>query len=282
MLVNLKDIFEDNKGSSQAIAAFNIANIDMIRAVMDAAIAEKKPVVIQIFRRLLDDSTGEYLAEIIKYMAKDINIPIVLHLDHGINMIQIKKAIEYGFTSVMVDGSDLDFEGNIVLVKEAKKLIALYGCEGKISLEAELGSIPCAANLDYSKNLVFTDPVKAEEFVKLTNINALAIAFGTAHGIYTKKPELNFKLIKEIAKRIKIPLVMHGGTGLSDKDIKKSIESGIKKVNVATELQKFYINEIKEAGIKNNGKFVPLDVLTKPIRENLMKLIRSKIKTISS
>lgn len=281
MLVNLREIFDKYKNDFKAIAAFNVANTDMVRAVVDAACLEGKPVVIQVFRRLLDDKTGEYLSEIIKYIVKDIDIPMVLHLDHAIDLIQIRKALDYGFTSVMIDGSVLDFNDNVSLTKETKKLIDSYGFEDRISVEAEIGGIPPASGDSSINNYELTDPEQAEEFVKLTNIDAMAVAFGTAHGIYTKKPELDFNLLKAISKRVKVPLVLHGGTGLSPDVIKKAIKSGIKKVNVATELQKFYIDEIVKKQIENKSKFMPLDIMIKPIRDNLMNLIRLKIKMIS-
>jgi fructose-bisphosphate aldolase class II len=253
----------------------------MIRAVVDAAYLEKKPVVIQIHRRLLDDKMGEYLSEIIKYIAEDIDIPIVLHLDHGVDLIQIRKALDYEFTSVMIDGSALSFDENVLLVKKTRELIDLYGLGNKVSIEGELGGIPSAMGYGSSDNYKFTDPDEAEAFVKLTNIDALAIAFGTAHGIYTSKPKLNFELLKEISKRVNTPLVLHGGTGISNECIIKSIKYGIKKVNIATELQKFYIDGIVDAQTKSSGSFLPWDILTRQVRDNLTDLIRSKIKLVS-
>jgi len=281
VLVNLKKIFSYLGNDLKAIAALNVSNIDMVRAVVEAANMENKPVIIQVFRRLIDDGAGDYLSEVIKYICAKAEIPFVLHLDHGLKIEQIKKALDCGFTSVMVDGSALEFEKNVALVMEAKEIIKSYKLEREVSIEGELGGIPLAEDAGIEKNRLFTDPEKAEEFVKLTGIDALAIAFGTAHGFYLTRPELNFDLLREISKRVEVPLVLHGGTGLSDEDIKKSIRYGIKKVNIATELQKFYIDGLVKSEIENKGKFIPLDVLTRPVREKLIELIRTKIRLVS-
>jgi ketose-bisphosphate aldolase len=280
VLTDLKKIFSYLGNDLKAIAAFNVVNIDMVRAVLEAASLENKPVIIQIFRRMIDDGAGEYLSEVVQHICKKIDIPVVLHLDHGIKIKQIKKALDYGFTSVMIDGSLLEFNKNVAIVRQTKEIIKSYGLEKKVSVEGELGGIPLAEDLDINNSMVLSDPSKVEEFVRLTDIDALAIAFGTAHGFYLKKPELNFELLKEINRRVETPLVLHGGTGLSDEDIRRSIKYGIKKVNIATELQKFYIDEIVKSEIKNDGKFLPLDVLAKPVRERLTELVRTKIRMV--
>ncbi|MHB8278344.1 MAG: class II fructose-bisphosphate aldolase [Candidatus Humimicrobiaceae bacterium] len=282
MLINLKSLFETYISKSQAVAAFNVGNIEMIKAVFDTVKIEKKPVVIQVFWRVFEEGTGAYLAEAIKFAANKIDLPIVLQLDHCINMSQLAEAIELGFTSLMVDGSALNFEDNISMIFDAKKLIRSYKKEGEISIEAELGGIPVASIEMEKQDFSFTDKEEAVRFSKLTKVDALAISYGSAHGIYKRKPELNFELLKNISGSIDTPLVLHGGTGLSDGDIRTSIKFGIKKVNISTELQKYYIDKIKEESLKNNGNYIPLDILLKPVKEGLKDIVSSKIKLIES
>lgn len=279
MLVSLKDIFNKYLGEKQAVAAFNIANIDMLRAVIVAAEKENKPVVIQIFRRMLEYDIIDYLLIVAKFAIERTEIPIALHLDHAINISQIKKAINLGFSSVMIDGSLLNYEDNVSLVLETKKITKPY----EISIEAELGGIAPASSTITEREAMFTDPNKAAMFIKdINGVDALAVAIGTAHGIYTEEPKINFNLLKRIITNISVPIVLHGGTGIHNEDIKKVINIGVRKVNIGTELQKFYVDCFQRIIAKNKNNFVPLDVLLKPVREDLTELIRSKIKTISS
>jgi len=280
VLINLKSLFESYVKKSQAVAAFNVGNIEMIKVIFDVAKLEKKPVIIQVFRRVFEDGTGAYLAEAIKYAANKTDLPVVLQLDHCINMSQLAEAIELGFTSLMVDGSALNFEDNISMILDAKNLIKSYKKEGEISVEAELGGIPIASIEMDKQDFNFTDKEEAVRFLKLTKVDALAISFGSAHGLYKRKPELNFELLKSISSSVNTPLVLHGGTGLSDDDIRTSIKFGIKKVNISTELQKYYVDKIKEESSRNNGNYVPLDILLKPVKEGLKDIVRSKIQLI--
>lgn len=278
MLVNLKDIFNKYLEDYQAVAAFNVVNIDMLKAVIAAAELEKKPVVIQVLKRIFEDDICEYLVSTIKFAIRKSEIPMALHLDHATNISQIKKAVELGFSSVMIDGSFLNHNENVSLVLEAKQIIKPH----KISIEAELGGILPASISRKEMEVMFTDPEEVTMFIKDTyGVDALAVAIGTAHGLYAEKPEINFKLLKQITEKNSVPIVLHGGTGVSDEDIKKVITMGVKKVNIGTELQKFYIDGFKKAVDKNEDKFIPLDILLKPVRNDLMELIRSKIKLIS-
>lgn len=282
MLDSLNNVMEKYyTGKSGAIAAFNVANIDMVRAVINAGELEGKPVVVQVFRRLFEDETCEYVAETVKYAARKTSIPVILHLDHGIDISHIKKALELGFTSVMVDGSNLEFNKNISLVLEAKEVINEFKNENKISIEAELGGIPSACGLNSGDNSMFTDPLQVKEFIDRVKVDAIAVSFGSAHGLYIEKPRLDFELLRKITQQTKIPLVLHGGTGLPDRDIKRSVKLGIKKVNIASELQKYYAVRFKEEEMKNERRFIPLDILTRPIREELTDLIRDKIRLIN-
>ena len=242
MIISLKDILRLR--GEKAIGAFNVTTFENCKAIIDAAIELNKPVILNYTSMHSKFLNIEDAANIMIFLAKKAPIPICVHLDHGKDLTEINKAIDLGFSSVMFDGSALPYTENIKFTKE----IADFCHSKKISIEAELGHILVSENgiedsskqledaYSYSKNdtSIYTDPDKAKYFVTQTKVDALAIAFGTAHGLYLTKPELNIKRIKDIKNLTDTPLVMHGGSGLSNLQYKEIIAAGIAKVNYYT------------------------------------------------
>jgi len=271
-LITLKQALAIAEKEGIAIGAFNIGNYESLKAVIDTAAEENLPVIIQIFNRLFNDTKARDMAALVKDMAKYVDIPVVLHLDHGKTYEQVEKAVSYGFTSVMIDGSELPMEENIALTQ---KVVALAHLNG-ISVEAELGKVLPKDSTEVSNFL--TVPEEAKYFAEVTHIDALAVAIGTAHGFYKETPVIDIERLKVINSLIDIPIVLHGGTGTPDDDVKKSIQNGIRKINIATELHKTYIDGIILQAEIHKSKFSPIDVFNVPVYELMKEIVRSKIR----
>ena len=236
MLVSLKEILKVAQAKKCAIGSFNTPNLASMRAVIGAAEEQKMPVI--IMHAQIHDEMGickiEEIAPIMIFMAEKASVPVCVHLDHGTDMSYVKRALDLGFTSVMYDGSELDREMNYantsIVVEMAKK----YGA----SVEAEIGSMGAREGGGAGGESIYTDPDDAKDFAEKTGIDALACAFGTAHGLYTKAPKLDFERLDKIRKLVSVPLVMHGGSGVNPGDYIKSIELGIRKINCYTYMAK--------------------------------------------
>lgn len=237
MLANLNDVLIPARKGKYAVGLFNAVNLELARGVIAAAEELQAPVIIGTAEILFPYGPLEELSYLLLPMAKKATVPVVLHLDHGLNEETCKKALELGFSSIMYDCSTDSYEMNIKKVKEMADLAHSYGA----SIEAELGHVGdnegSAEGSDHlaDPSQFYTQPQQAKEFIQLTKADALAIAVGTAHGAYKLPPKLDFERIKEIAKTIDVPLVLHGGSGLSDADFSKAIECGISKVNIFTD-----------------------------------------------
>lgn len=234
-LVNPLPFIKSAQKEGRAIAAFNIHNMETIQAVVEGAAAEKTPVIIQTTPGTLRHAGIEFIVANIRTAAKLYDIPIALHLDHCNSFKTIVKAIQNGYTSVMVDGSALPYAENVALVKEVVKVARA----ADVNVEAELGRIGGTEDeltVDERK-ATLTIPKEALEFVQATQIDFLAVAIGTAHGVYKGEPELDFDRLAAIRQMIDLPLVLHGASGVPDESIKKAIANGISKINIATELK---------------------------------------------
>ena len=236
MLVTLNDVLYDAQKNKYAVGLFNTVNLEMAQGVLRAAEKARSPVIIGTAEVLLPMASLEDLSAMLLDFAKRANVPVVLHFDHGLSTAAIKKAIALGFSSVMYDCSTKSYSENLSEVFE----IAKYAHERGVTIEAELGHIGEAntevASAEGGGDSVFTDPIEAQTFAVETGVDALAVSFGSAHGAYVSEPRLNFKLLEEIRARVSAPLVLHGGSGLSDVDFKMAIEKGIAKVNIFTDI----------------------------------------------
>lgn len=250
MRVNLKQILKTAKQGGGAVGAFNTPNLESIQAVIGAAEALKQPVI--IMHAQIHDSLIplEVIGPVMTAMADAATVDVCVHLDHGENHDYLVNAIKVGFTSVMYDGSKLSYEENLANTKAIVKLAHSHG----VSVEAELGRVlrpegGAAADVEeetLTPEECYTDPEAAQKFVAATKVDALAIAFGTAHGIYDAEPCLDFERIGAIKKNVSVPLVMHGGSGISDDDFKKAIAAGIAKINYFTYMSLAGGNAVRE------------------------------------
>lgn len=238
MLVNMNDVLLPAKEGGYAVGLFNTVNLELAKGVLAAAEELHSPVIIGTAEIFLPYSTLEELSYFLLPMAEKASVPVVVHLDHGLKTETCKRALELGFTSVMFDCSADDYETNIQKVREITQLAHAK----KATVEAELGHV--GDNEDSAEgssqladpSAYYTVPAQAKDYVERTGVDALAIAVGTAHGTYKLPPKLDFDRISEIAKTIDTPLVLHGGSGLSDDDFKTAISRGISKVNIFTDI----------------------------------------------
>ena len=238
MLLTLKEILKIAEAKKCAIGSFNTPNLASIQAVIGAAEELDQPVI--LMHAQVHEEMGlckmEEIAPVMLFMADSASVPVCVHLDHGTDLAYIKKGLDLGFPSVMYDGSELDTELNFANTSIAVEMANRYGA----SVEAEIGSMGARESGEKGINneSIYTDPEAAQEFAYETGIDALACAFGTAHGIYLKEPKLDFERLERIHSLVDIPLVMHGGSGVSHADYKKVIELGIRKINYYTYMAK--------------------------------------------
>ena len=234
MLVTLNDILPHAKKNHYAVGLFNTVNLEMAKGVLAAAEEAKSPVIIGTAEVLLPAASLTDLAPMLRDMAKRASVPVVLHFDHGLTEDKIRLAMSLGFSSIMYDCSSGTFDDNIRLVKAMTKEAHRQG----ISVEGELGHVGAngAHGEDENDQSIYTDPADAKRYAEETGIDALAIAIGTAHGAYKKKPKLDLPRLSEIAALLDTPLVLHGGSGLSDDDFRNTIARGIAKINIFTDI----------------------------------------------
>lgn len=255
MLVTLKEILEIAEEKKIAIGAFNASGLEAIEAEITAAEQLDLPVIIQFAQcheTLVPLST---IGPIMVDMAKRASVPVCVHLDHGETLEYLEEAMKIGFTGIMYDGSVLPYEENVANSKKAVKMAKKYGA----SVEAELGSMGkresgTGDGSEQDDTKIYTDPDLAAKFVEETGIDALACSFGTTHGIYLTKPKLDFDIVKMVREKTgNIPVVMHGGSGVSKEDYCKAVEAGVRKINYFTYMDKAggnavvkYLNELEE------------------------------------
>lgn len=236
MLVNLKTILKIAEAKSCAIGSFNTPNFESVKAVIGAAEELDQPVIImhaQIHEEMKLCKMEEMIP-LMLFMADRAKVPVCVHLDHGTDLSYVKKALDLGFTSVMYDGSEESVEVNTANTCVITALAQKKGA----SVEAEVGSMGAREGGGAGGESIYTDPDMAARFVKETGIDALACAFGTAHGLYTQKPKLDFDRVVKIRSMIDVPIVMHGGSGVSEEDYRKVIECGVRKINYYTYMAK--------------------------------------------
>ena len=285
MLVTMKEMLEDAKKNKYAIPAFDISNYEMMRAVLDVCEEERSPALLMCLSVDLEGKGMDILPKMVKAASEFYTIPVCFHLDHALDFEYIKKAIDAGFSSVMFDGSTLPFEENLQKTAE----ITNYAHAKGVTVEAELGHVGNAMvgnendsvhNEDPEDSL--TLPSEAEKFVKETQVDALAIAIGTAHGVYQKTPTLRIDRLDEIVKATNIPLVLHGGSGTPDDQMQNAIKHGITKINIFSDV----------VGALNRGLISKLNNIKNPstwpafvfeeARVEMRKAIREKIRVFGS
>ena len=232
MLVNLNEVLKKAQKEKYAVGLFNTTDTDMLQAVIEAAEESNSPVILGTAEVLLPYGELKLIAPSVIAAAKRASVPVVVHYDHGLTFERCLEALQLGFSSVMFDGSAKAYGQNIEETKEIVKIAHAFGA----SVEGEIGHVGEAAQGDESLENMYTTAAEAKEYLENTGVDALAVAIGSAHGVYKKKPKLNIERLKEIADAVSVPLVLHGGSGLSDDDFKNTIREGIAKVNIFTDL----------------------------------------------
>ena len=229
-LVKMKDLLKRAEEKNIGCGAFSVGNMEMVKGAIRAAEELNTPIILQIAEVRLKNSPLHLMGPMMVQAAKEAKVDVAVHLDHGLTFETVDKALELGFTSVMLDASTLPFEENIAKVKTVVEKARKYGA----TVEAELGLVGGSEDGSCDHGIRCTDPDDAVVYARETGIDALAVAIGNAHGNYPVAPTLAFDVLEKIHEKVDIPLVLHGGSGITDKDFQRAISLGIRKVNIAT------------------------------------------------
>lgn len=251
----MKELLKVAKENQFAVPAFNICSYDMLKAIIEESERLNAPVILEIHPDEIAYLNDEFVASVRAY-AHNSKVPVVIHLDHGGTVKDVLRAIRNGYTSVMIDASLQSFEDNLAITKEVVALAHAVG----ISVEAEIGTIGNNGSAEGgAANIIYTDPEQAKHFIEETNIDSLAIAIGTAHGLYPKDktPKLNIELLKELNQQIDKPFVLHGGSGNPDAEVSESVRYGVAKVNLSSDLKSVFFDALREVLSDNPEMYEP-------------------------
>lgn len=278
-LVPVSELLKQAEAGGYGIGAFNCNNMEIVQAIMAAAEAEHAPVIMQASQGAIKYAGIDYIVAMAKLAAERARIPAALHLDHGTSFEQVVQCIRAGFSSVMIDGSKLPLAENIALTRRVIDLARAVG----VSVEAELGKIGGTEDdiTVSEREALFTDPGEAGFFVRETGVDALAVAVGTAHGQYKGVPELDFNRLEKIKSEAKIPIVLHGSSGVPDEAIREAIRLGVRKVNIDTNIREAFTAAARKVLTVNPQEIDPRKVLA-PAREAAIAVIREKIRIFGS
>lgn len=268
-LYDMKTILEHADKGGYGVGAFNLLSIEAVRGGIRAAEELNSPIILQLAQVQLEAAPLEFMAPVMIQAANSARVPVAVNFDHGEDIDIIEKALELGFTSVMFDGAALTLEENIKKSKYVADMAHKFGA----SCEAELGVVGGSEDGSKDITMMLTDVNQVKEFVAKTNVDALAIAIGNAHGLYKEKPNLQFKRLEEINSVTNTPLVLHGGSGISNEDFRKSIKLGIQKINVATSLQHKVIKEVHKL-INNTFRKPDYFVMYQAIEDAICSAVR--------
>lgn len=278
-LVPVTELLLQANREGYAVGAFNANNMEIIQAIIEAAEKENSPVIMQASQGAIKYAGLEFITGMVKIAAGATRVPVALHLDHGTDFDQVVRCIRSGFSSVMYDGSKLPLEQNIAITNKVLEITRPIG----VSVEAELGKIGGTEDNVYvsDREAMYTDPEEARYFVEKTGVESLAIAIGTAHGQYHGDPKLDFERLKKIKDLVKIPIVLHGSSGVSDESVRKAISLGVCKVNIDTNIREAFVGEIRRRLEENPQEIDPRKLLG-PAREAAVAIIREKIRVFGS
>lgn len=279
MYVSMKEMLEHAHKNSYAVMAVNCVNMEQVKACIESAQEESSPIIINISpRQMKAHAYPEIMACIVKQIAKSVEVPVALNLDHGVNFEDITRTIKAGYSSVMIDASSYEFEENIYRTQTAVALAHSHG----VSVEAELGHVGQAAHNDNSNTDYYTNVSQAKEFVERTQCDCLAVAIGTAHGCYPKGfvPKLDFDRLKELKDTLNMPLVLHGGSGAGEENIKEAVSLGINKINVCTDLMNHAMESMRK--ILEDDPSIEYMELNMEVEDAMKTFIKNYMRVIGS
>lgn len=279
MLVTAKEILDDAHKRGYAVGAFNINNMEIIHALVDAAEEMKSPIILQASEGAIKYAGLENLAALVTIAAKNSSVPVCLHLDHGSTFNTIMQCMLHGWTSVMFDGSHHPLDQNI---KETYEIVKFAHALG-ISVEAELGRLSgIEDNISVEeKDSIYTNPDEAVKFVKETEVDALAIAIGTAHGKYKGEPKLDYERLDKIKKLLNMPIVLHGASGLTEEQIQKCVSLGVNKINIDTDIRQAFTDGVHKCFEVKPNEYDPRKILG-PAKECMKQVAITKMKMFGS
>lgn len=279
MLYTMKDLLKVAKENKFAVPAFNICSYDMLKAIMEEVEEQNAPVILEIHPDEIAYLNDEFVAAVRDY-AHNSKVPVVIHMDHGGTINDVMRAIRNGYTSVMIDASVQAYEDNLEITKQVVELAHAVN----VSVEAELGTIGNNGSAEGgSANIIYTDPDQAEDFVGKTGIDTLAVAIGTAHGLYPKDltPKLNIELLKELNQRIDLPFVLHGGSGNPDSEVSEAVKYGVAKVNLSSDLKSVFFDALREILSGNPAMYEPNEVYPMA-NEKVKEVVRHKLGVLNT
>ena len=270
MLVTLQEIIAMAEEGNYCVPAFNIYNLETMMGILDAAEELKAPVIMQLYPRLINEEVGFYLSPAALAAAHKAKVPVCLHLDHAAAKEEVYKSLRWGYTGIMQDGSSLTYEENVALTRSTVEMCATIG----VGVEGEIGHVGFA----YEETMGdFTDPAEAKDFVEKTGVCCLAVLVGNAHGHYKKEPKLDIQRIKDIREACGVPLVLHGGSGIPDDQVKAAIANGMRKMNIGTDVCCAFAEGTKETLDDPNRSLAP-DVFMKKAIASVKALATDKIR----
>lgn len=269
MLVTLREVLKDAQAKHYGVGLFNTVNLEMAKGVLAAAEELKSPVIIGTAEVLLPYASLEELTYFLLPMAQKASVPVVLHYDHGLTEEKILEALKLGFSSIMYDCSTDSYENNIGRVAQMVKITRLFGA----SVEGELGHVG-ANESSTGDDSIYTQPEEALDFVHRTGVDALAVAIGTAHGAYKEKPRLDIQRLARIAQMVPTPLVLHGGSGLTDEDFRNCVANGIAKINIFTDINCAAAQAAHDSWQAGRGLTDLQNEITEAVKQETMKKMR--------
>lgn len=273
-MINSKELLLHAQKNGYAVPAFNCHNLETIQVIVETANELRSPVIIAGTPGTFDYAGRDYIQSIVKTAAKKYNIPIILHLDHHTKIEDIETSLKLGTKSVMIDASHHSYDENIAIVKKVVEIAHKFDA----TVEAELGILGGQEDdlVVNEKDSKYTNPQQAVDFVKKTGIDSLAVAIGTAHGLYKEEPKLDFERLKEIRNLVTIPLVLHGASGVPEEAVKKAISLGITKVNIATELKIPFSSKLREYLVTHPEENDPRKYM-KDAKKAMAEIVKEKI-----
>ena len=278
-LVPVEVLLREAREGGYAVGAFNCNNMEIVQAIVAAAEEENAPVIMQASQGAIKYAGLDYITAMARLAAGKTKVPVALHLDHGTSFDQCMQCIQAGFSSVMIDGSKLPLRDNIALTRRVIDVARACG----VSVEAELGKIGGTEDdiTVSEREALFTDPEEAAVFVRETGVVSLAVAIGTAHGQYKGVPELDFPRLEKIISLVKIPIVLHGSSGVPDDAVRRAISLGVCKVNIDTNIREAFVDGARKV-LEDNPREIDPRKMLGPARDAAVEVIRDKIRVFGS